>query len=67
MTDQFTTLTPAGMRQIIENLDASIAVLDRHRGKMTAQQIQIKSMLTTVRRQLEEQLRSIEDENSARR
>ena len=56
MTDQFTSLTPTAIKEIIVHLDESIAVFDKYKGRMTASELQVKSMLTALRRQLAEQL-----------
>jgi hypothetical protein len=67
MTDQFTALTPSAMRQIIENLDDSLLVLERYKGRMTASQLQLKSMLGAIRRQLAEELHRLEQQNDLSR
>jgi hypothetical protein len=56
MTDQFTSLTPAAIKDIIAHLDESIAVFERNKGRMSASELQVKSMLAALRRQLTEQL-----------
>jgi hypothetical protein len=56
MTDQFNSLTPTAIREIIEHLDESIAVFAKYKGRMTASELQVKSMLSALRRQLLEQL-----------
>jgi hypothetical protein len=60
MTDQFTSLTPAAIRDIVVHLDESIAVFDKYKGRMTASEIQVKSMLAALRRQLLEQLHNLD-------
>lgn len=60
MTDQFTSLTPAAIKDIIAHLEESIAVFDKYKGRMTASEIQVKSMLSALRRQLLEQLNNLE-------
>jgi len=62
MTDQFTSLTPAAIRDIISHLDESIAVFGKYKGRMTASEIQVKSMLAALRRQLLEELGKMEKE-----
>jgi hypothetical protein len=62
MTDQFTSLTPAAIKDIIVHLEESIAVFDKYKGRMTASEIQVKSMLAALRRQLLEQLVRMEKE-----
>lgn len=56
MTDQFTSLTPTAIKEIIAHIDESIAVFDKYRGRMTGTEIKVKSMLLTLRAQLLEQL-----------
>ena len=60
MTDQFTSLTPAAIKDIVVHLDESIAVFDKYKGRMTATEIQVKSMLAALRRQMLEQLQNLE-------
>jgi hypothetical protein len=60
MTDQFTSLTPAAIKDIIVHLEESIAVFDKYKGRMTASEIQVKSMLSALRRQLLEQLNNLQ-------
>jgi len=62
MTDQFTSLTPAAIKDIVGHLDESIAVFDKYKGRMTASEIQVKSMLSALRRQLIEQLEKKKNE-----
>lgn len=55
MTDRATSLKPAALREIINHLNDCIRVMetsDRH----TLGEIKIKSMLTALRRQMEEYL-----------
>jgi len=40
MTDQFTSLTPTAIKEIIVHLDESIAVFDKYKGRMTASELQ---------------------------
>lgn len=56
MTDQFASLSPTALKEIIAHLDDSIVLFDKLKGRMTASEIQAKSMLAAVRRQLMEQL-----------
>jgi hypothetical protein len=56
MTDQFNSLTPAAIKEIIEHIEESIAVFAKYKGRMTASELQVKSMLSALRRQLLEQL-----------
>jgi hypothetical protein len=56
MTDQFTSLTPAAIKEIITHIDESVAVFDKYKGRLSAPELQVKSMLMAMRRQLLEQL-----------
>jgi len=56
MTDQFTSLTPAAIREIIAHIDDSVAVFEKYKGRMTGTEVKVKSMLLTLRSQLVEQL-----------
>jgi hypothetical protein len=56
MTDQFTSLTPAAIVEIIAHIDESIAVFDKYKGRMTGTEVKVKSMLVTLRAQLTDQL-----------
>lgn len=56
MTDQFTSLTPAAIKEIITHIDESVAVFDKYRGRLSVPELQVKSMLMAMRRQLIEQL-----------
>lgn len=61
MTDQFTSLTPTAIREIVAHIDESIAVFDKYKGRMTASELQVKSMLTALRSQLQDQLKRQRD------
>ena len=56
MTDQFTSLTRAAIKEIITHIDESIAVFEKYKGRISAAELQVKSMLMATRRQLIEQL-----------
>lgn len=56
MTDQFTSLTPSAIREIIAHIDESLAVFNKNKGRISVTDLRIKSMLTTLRSQLLEQL-----------
>ncbi len=60
MTDQFASLSPTAIKDIIVHLDESIAVFEKYKGRLTASEIQVKSMLAALRRQLLEQLNTLE-------
>ena len=64
MTDQFTSLNPAAIREMINHIDASLAVLDRYRIRATVAQLEIRVMLKTIRGQLEKQLRTQEGDGT---
>lgn len=56
MTDQFTSLTSTAIKEIITHIDQSIAVFEKYKGRISAPELQVKSMLMAMRRQLVEQL-----------
>lgn len=56
MTDQFTSLTPAAIKEIVDHIDESVAVFAKYKGRLSAPELQVKSMLMAMRRQLLEQL-----------
>lgn len=56
MTDQFTSLTTAAIKEIISHIDKSLAVFEKYRGRMSVPELQVKSMLTALRKQMVEQL-----------
>lgn len=56
MTDQFTSLTPTAIKEIITHIDESIGVFEKYKGRMSAPELQVKSMLMAMRRQMIEQL-----------
>jgi hypothetical protein len=56
MTDQFTSLTPTAIREIIAHIDESVAVFEKYKGRLSVPELQVKSMLMAMRRQLLEQL-----------
>lgn len=60
MTDQLTSLTPAVIREIIVQLDQSIALIEKSNGRLTAYDIQLKSMLAALRSRMAEHLRHFE-------
>lgn len=57
MTDQFTSLTSAAIKEIISHIDNSLSVFDKYKGRMSVAELQVKSMLTALRRQMLDQLR----------
>jgi hypothetical protein len=56
MTDQFTSLSPAALRDIIANIDESLAVFGRHAGRLHATEFQAKNMLLALRARMVERL-----------
>ncbi len=56
MTDHFTSLSLRALKEIVAHLDESISLIDRHKGRMTASEIHIKSMLSALRGQLLEHI-----------
>ncbi|HWA25807.1 MAG TPA: hypothetical protein VG734_09110 [Lacunisphaera sp.] len=63
MTDQFTSLPVAALKDIVTHLDESIQLMENHKGRMSASEIQVKSMLSAVRRQLQEHIAAKEGKN----
>jgi hypothetical protein len=61
MTDLLTSLTPAVIREIIAQLDQSIALIEKSNGRLTAYDIQLKSMLSALRSRMSEHLRRFEN------
>lgn len=61
MTDQFTSLTPTAIREIMAHIDESLAVFEKNKGRISLTDLRIKSMLTTLRGQLAEQLENLSD------
>lgn len=66
MTDQFTSLPLTTIKDIISHIDESILLIEKHKqkGRITAAEIQIKSMLSAVRRQLVEHVNEREKGHS---
>lgn len=64
MTDHFTSLSLAALKDIIAHVEESIALIEKHkdRRRLTASEIQIKSMLSAVRRQLQEHISDREND-----
>lgn len=56
MTDQFTSLTSTAIKEIVAHIDNSLAVFEKYQGRMSVPEVQVKSMLTTLRKQMLEQL-----------
>jgi hypothetical protein len=63
MTDQFTSLPLPALKDIVVHIDESILLMNSHNGRLTASEIQVKSMLAAVRRQLLEHIRIKEQES----
>jgi hypothetical protein len=58
MTDQFTSLSPAALRDIIAKIDESLAVFERHSGRLHATEFQAKNMLLALRARMMERLQN---------
>lgn len=58
MTDQFTSLSPAALKDIIAHIDRSLAVFARHPNQLSAPELQIKRMLEALRLRLADQLQN---------
>jgi hypothetical protein len=56
MTDQYTSLSPAALKDIITHIDQSLAILARHRDRLNATESQIKKMLMALRAKLVDKL-----------
>jgi hypothetical protein len=56
MTDQFTSLSPAAMRDIIAKIDESLAIFARHAGHLHASEEQAKNLLLALRKRMLERL-----------
>lgn len=52
MTDQFTSLSPAALRNIIANIDESLAIFAQHPDRLHATELQAKSQLVALRAQM---------------
>jgi len=61
MTDQFTSLSPAAMRDIIAKIDESLAVFEQHTGRLHTSEFQAKTMLIALRTRMIERLQSHPD------
>jgi hypothetical protein len=61
MTDQYTSLSPAALRDIITNIDETLAVFARHPDRLRATELKVKVMLIALRAQVVEQLESHPD------
>ena len=59
MTDQFTSLSAAALRDIVAHIDASLAVFARQAERPSAADAQIKKMLITLRTRLLEKLENL--------
>lgn len=56
MTDQFTSLSPTALRDIIAKIDESLAIFERHSGRLHAAEFQAKNMLLALRSRMLERL-----------
>jgi hypothetical protein len=53
MLDEKQTLTPTDREEILTHLDRCLSIFTRKDGMLTAVELQLKTMLSTVRRQLD--------------
>jgi hypothetical protein len=53
MLDEKQTLTPTDREEILAHLDRCLSIFTRKDGLLTAVELQLKTMLSTVRRQLD--------------
>ena len=58
MTTRSNSLTQTDIREIISHLDSSLEVLNRKAGPLNAAELSLKSMLWTLKRDLQIQLQS---------
>ncbi|HYC71970.1 MAG TPA: hypothetical protein VEB66_12230 [Opitutaceae bacterium] len=56
MTDQFTSLSSAAIKEILSHIDNSLSAFEKYKGRMSVPELQVKSMLTALRKQMAEQL-----------
>jgi hypothetical protein len=61
MTDQYTSLSPAALKDIITHIDQSLAILARHLDGLSATELQIKKMLMALRARLVDRLENHPD------
>ncbi|MDB6113580.1 MAG: hypothetical protein JWQ62_525 [Lacunisphaera sp.] len=58
MTDQFTSLSPAALKDIVAHIDRSLSVFARHPNPLSAPELQIKKMLEVLRTRLADKLQN---------
>jgi hypothetical protein len=58
VTGRSNSLSKADLREIIAHLDSSLDILNRRSGQLSAAELSLKSMLATLKRDLEGQLKS---------
>lgn len=58
MTDQYTSLSPAALKDIIAHLDGSLATFSRHSHPLSESELQIKRMLVALRARLADKLKN---------
>jgi len=58
VTGRSNSLSKADIREIIAHLDSSLDILNRRAGQLSAAELSLKSMLVTLKRDLEVQLKS---------
>jgi hypothetical protein len=54
-------MTEAEITEVLQALDAGLAVFEKHKGRLTGAEISVKSMLLALRVQLTEQLNRARD------
>lgn len=64
MTDQFTSLSPAALRDIIAKIDESLAIFAQQSDRLHATELQAKSMLMALRARMVERLENHPDGGS---
>jgi hypothetical protein len=60
MTAKSNSLTQADIREILSHLECSLNVLEKRAGQLSAAELSLKSMLRTLKRELELQFRARE-------
>lgn len=65
MTGRFTSLTATAIREIIAHRDHSLLVFDKYKGRMSVAELQVKSMLSALRKRMQEQPQRQSERESA--
>lgn len=61
MTDQFTSLSPTALRDILAHIDSTLAIFALYPDRLHATELQAKSMLVKLRAQIVERLENHPD------